>query len=70
MKDAETIRWETSDDETIRLQTGSTPWNVYSTYDRYFVRGDFSTPLRFARNDGERDLGCPLTVEEKDGFEG
>ncbi|EHO63849.1 hypothetical protein HMPREF9453_00209 [Dialister succinatiphilus YIT 11850] len=25
--------------------------------------------LRFARNDGERDLGCTLTVEEKDGFE-
>ena len=55
----ETIRRETSDDETIRLQTGSAPWNVYSTYDRYLVRGDFSTPLRFARNDGERKVSAP-----------
>ena len=69
----ETIRRETSDDETIRLQTGSTPWNVYSTYDRYLVRGDFSTPLRFARNDGARKVSAPrypLSAYrgEKDGF--
>lgn len=43
---------ETSDNQTIRHQTGSAPWNIYSTYDRNFVWGDFSTPLRFARNDG------------------
>ena len=36
--------------QTVRLQTGSAPWNVYSTYDRNLVRGDF---------------GCPLTARRK-----
>ena len=34
--------------------------------------GDFSTPLRFARNDGAREVSAiryPLSVWEKDGFE-
>ena len=59
-EDVETIKRETSDGQTIRLQTGSAPWNVYSTYDRNLVQGDFSTPLRFARNDG---AFCCATVE-------
>ena len=65
---------ETSDSQTIRLQTGSAPWNVYSTYDRNLVQGDFSTPLRFARNDVAREVSTvryPLSAyrEGKDGFE-
>ena len=41
--------------QTVRLQTGSAPWIVYSTYDRNLVQEDFSTPLRFARNDVARE---------------
>ena len=44
--------------QTVRLQTGSAPWNAYSTYDRNLVRGDFGAPLRFARNDGEREVSA------------
>ena len=73
-EDVETIKRETSDGQTIRLQTGSAPWNVYSTYDRNLVQGDFSTPLRFARNDVARESSAvrhPLFAYrgEKDGFE-
>ena len=44
--------------QTVRLQTGSAPWNVYSTYDSNLVWGDFGAPLRFARNDGGREVSA------------
>ena len=49
--------------QTIRLQTGSAECSIYFNYGRGMAVGDFSAPLRFARNDGEGGgLGGPLSA--------
>ena len=49
--------------QTIRLQTDSADCSIYFDYGRGMAVGDFSAPLRFARNDGEGgDLGGPLSA--------
>ena len=39
--------------QTIRLQNDSADCSIYFNYGRGMAVGDFSAPLRFARNDGE-----------------
>ena len=49
--------------QTIRLQNDSADWSIYFNYGRGMAVGDFSAPLRFARNDGEGGgLGCRLSA--------
>ena len=49
--------------QTIRLQNDSADCSIYFNYGRGMAVGDFSAPLRFARNDGEGgDLGGPLSA--------
>lgn len=49
--------------QTIRLQTDSADCSTYFNYGRGMAVGDFSAPLRFARNDGEGGgLGSPLSA--------
>ncbi len=49
--------------QTIRLQNDSADCSIYFNYGRGMAVGDFSAPLRFARNDGEGGgLGGPLSA--------
>ena len=44
--------------QTIRLQNDSADCSIYFNYGRGMAVGDFSAPLRFARNDGEGEVSA------------
>ena len=54
--------------QTIRLQNDSADCSIYFNYGRGMAVGDFSAPLRFARNDGEGEVSAVRYRLSANGF--